>query len=530
MKKVLLSAGIVLGLLLIVLVMAAYFIDEPLRQRTEARINSALDGYTVSIGKLDFHPIGFSIELEDSVIVQDAQPDPPIAEIPRLSASVNWRALLSGSVVADFQVYNPKFFINLKQSRSELQDDVAMEERGWQAAAQAIYPLKINQFAVHDGELTYTDEGPYKPLELRNVNLRAYNIRNVRSREGEYPSDVYVEAAVFDRGKVVVQGNADFLAEPHVAVKADIEAEGIDLNYFRPITERYNFSVRRGLLSGAGTLEYAKNTKVLRLPRLDVHQLVADYVHNKPDTAPTKELAKKADRTIREHSNDPGFQLAVNAVNIINGELGVINKASKPEYRLFVAGARIKIQNLSNQAEDGAATIDATGKFMNSGATRLLGRLRPSGKGPDFDLELAIEQTEMKSMNQLFRAYGNFDVVAGTFSFFSELAVRNGRIDGYVKPLFGEVKIYDPKQDRHRGLLGKLYEGLLEGLAWILENRPRGEVATTTRISGELSNPETSLWDIMRGLIENAFFRAILPGLERTLEDQGPARSSASRS
>ena len=101
MKRALVWLAAVFGLLVVLAIVAAFFIDEPLRRRTEAKINASLKGYTVRIGKLDFHPIGFSLDLENLVITQDANPEPPVAEIPNLTASVNWRALLSGHVVAD---------------------------------------------------------------------------------------------------------------------------------------------------------------------------------------------------------------------------------------------------------------------------------------------------------------------------------------------------------------------------------------------------------------------------------------------
>src|SRR5918995_4008446 len=183
MKKALVWLAAIFGLLVILVIIAAFFIDEPLRRRTEAKINASLKGYTVRIGKLDFHPIGFSLDLEDSVITQDANPDPPVAEIPNLTASVNWRALLSGHVVADFEINNPKLFLNLKQSQNEIKDETPIRQRGWQEAVQAIYSLKKKEMVITDGELTYVDQGQYRPLELSNVNFRAYNIRNVRSQE-----------------------------------------------------------------------------------------------------------------------------------------------------------------------------------------------------------------------------------------------------------------------------------------------------------------------------------------------------------
>ncbi|MGH7927933.1 MAG: hypothetical protein ACREQV_09080, partial [Candidatus Binatia bacterium] len=192
----------ILALLVVIAIAAAFFIDEPLRRRMEANLNAALKGYTVRIGKLDFHPIGLSLDLEDTTIVQNDNPEPPVAHIPNLTASVNWRAILFGRVVADFAIDSPKVYINLNQAKKEIDDDVPIEERGWQQALQEIYPLKINEFVIHNGKLTYVDEGPFRPLELTDVNLRAGNIRNVRSEEGAYPSPVQIAAVVFGKGKL----------------------------------------------------------------------------------------------------------------------------------------------------------------------------------------------------------------------------------------------------------------------------------------------------------------------------------------
>ncbi len=511
--------SIALALVVLIAVVAAYFIDEPLRRQTEARINAALKGYTVRIGALDFHPIGFSLDLEDTVITQNANPDPPVARIPNLTASVDWKALLFGRVVADFTIDDPVVVINLKHSESERRDPEALHERGWQAALQAIYPLKINEFVISNGQLTYLDRGPYRPLQLRNIDFTARNIRNVRSNPGEYPSDVHLQAVVFEKGRVDLGGRADFLAEPHVAFAADVAFDQIDLSYFRPITERYHFDVRGGVISTAGKLEYAANKKILDVPDLRVDGLIADYKHVKK-SAPTEELAKKTGRAIEQKSNDPSLEVRFNNVRIAGGELGMVNRAAKPEYRLFVTKTQLDISNLSNQAEAGVATARARGLFMGLGKLDASAHFRPRGKSANFDLRLVIEETEMKAMNGLFLATGNFDVNAGFFSLFTEIKVRDGAVDGYVKPLFRDVDVYDAKQDKKKNVLRQIYEGIVGGLSWLLENKPRDQVATTTRISGQLSNPETSTLDLTLGLIENAFFKAILPGLERSLETE----------
>jgi hypothetical protein len=504
--------GIILLLLLIAIV-AAFFIDEPLRRRMEARLNSTLQGYTVRIGKLDFHPIGLSLDLEDATITQNDNPEPPVAHIPNLTASVDWRAILSGRVVADFEFDSPKLYINRKQAKKEIEDETPIEERGWQHALQEIYPLKINHFVIYNGELTYVDEGPFRPLELTAVNLRAENIRNIASEEGVYPSSVHIDAVVFGKGKLLVDGNADFLAEPHVSFKTDLSLENIALDYFKPLIERYNFTVQKGTLSAHGNMEYAANTKYINIGEVRVRDVNGEYINRTAESAPAK-AAKKVDQAAKEYSDAPTLAVNVDKV-FINGRLGFLNAARNPQYRIFWDPCEVQISNFTNQSKDGAMVGRLTGLFMGSGKTKMDVTARPNKKGPDIDLRIAIEDTDMKSMNDLFRSYGNFDVVAGRFSFFSEITVRSGDITGYVKPLFYEMDVYDRRQDKEKGVFRKLYEGAIGGLSWLFQNTPRDEVATTIPISGKLSDPQTSTWETIIGLVQNAFFKAILPGFER---------------
>ena len=183
-------------LVLVLIFIAAFLLDEPLRRKMEADINSSLKGYTVRIGRLDFHPVGLSLDLEESTIYQSAHPDPPIAHIPKLSAGIHWKALLRGRLVADFELDNPTIRFDLTQFSQEARDETPIKEKGWQDAVQAIYPLKINRLAIRDGDVTYIDKGPFPPLRIRQVNFIAENIRNVHSQEGTYPSPVEMEAVV----------------------------------------------------------------------------------------------------------------------------------------------------------------------------------------------------------------------------------------------------------------------------------------------------------------------------------------------
>src|SRR5206468_12953452 len=135
------------------------------------------------------------------------------------------------------------------------------------------------------------------------------------------------------------------------------------------------------------------------------------------------------------------------------------------------------------------------------------------------------ENTDMRRMNDLLRAYGNFDVVAGNFSVYSELKRRQGKVDGYVKTLFSDMKVYDRRQDAEKSMFRQLYESLVGGISGLLQNRPRSEVATKVPIAGDVEAPQTSTWETIVQLIQNAFFKAILPGFEKEVFLGGGRRS-----
>jgi hypothetical protein len=180
----------------------------------EGRLNANLQGYTARLGAADFHPLGFALDLKDLVIVQDANPEPPVLSIAKLGASIQWRALFAGRLVADFILDQPALYINHKQTKKEIEDKVSVQDRGWQEALESIYPLKINEFKVRDGVVTYVDEGPFPPLHVRQLNFRAGNIRNVWSPEHGYPSDLHLEGQVFDSGHLMLAGHVTYCAQP----------------------------------------------------------------------------------------------------------------------------------------------------------------------------------------------------------------------------------------------------------------------------------------------------------------------------
>lgn len=507
--------GVPLAVILFIAYAVAFLIDEPLRRYTEANMNRALKGYTVRVKTLAFHPHGFSLDLKGVTVVQDAHPDPPVADIPYLHAGVNWKALLRGRVVGNILIDRPKVYMNLAQARQEIADPRPVKERGWQEALEAIYPLKVNEFRVKEGDITYQDQGPFKPLRLRNLNFVATNIRNARSKDRVYPSEFKVEAAVFDSGRVRADGRADFLAEPNPTFIGNATLERIELDYFKPITNRYNVSLDKGLLSAAGQFELGSQIRRLELQDATIDGIKVDYIHTPQTAAVEQARVTGAVKAAKAASNAPDLLIKIARLRITKGTFGYVNKMTSPPYRVFVTDADVTLTNLSNQKTEGVATAKLQGKFMGSGSTIVDAKFHAEHSGPAFELSIRITDVSMPTMNDLFRAYGNFDVAAGQFSFFSEMAVHDGVITGYVKPIFKDITVYDSEKDKNKSFTHKVYERAVGGVAKLLKNRSHEEVATRADISGRLDNPNVNPAEVIVRLIQNAFFKAIVPGLER---------------
>ena len=507
------AIGIPLAALLIIVLTVAFLVDEPMRRYTETKMNHALKGYTARIGKLDFHPLGYSLDLYDVVITQDAHPEPPVLRIAQLSASVHWRALLSGRLVGDVELDKPAVYLNLPQARKEIADPTPVKERGWQDALEAIYPLKINHFEIRGGDITYVDDGPFKPLRVRNLDVVATNIRNRQSKR-PYPSDVRFEAQVFESGRLSAEGQANFLTEPNPTFRGDVELASIELDYFKPITNRYNLWVDKGRLSAAAHVEYGQETRTVILSRAAVDGIHVDYVHTAPTAGAERETRAKAASAAKEASNAPDLLVRISELRLTKSTVGFVNKATSPSYRVFLADTDGTLTNLSNQQVEGTAVAKLKGAFMGSGTATADATFKTDKAGLSFDIGVRVEEVDVTRLNDLFRAYGRFDASAGRFYLYSELDAKEGVVTGYVKPLFKDLKIYDKQQDKSKPLVRKMYEHLVSGVAKILKNRSRDEVATKAEVLGRIDKPKVGTVAAVMRLVENAFFKAILPGFD----------------
>jgi len=96
--------------------------------------------------------------------------------------------------------------------------------------------------------------------------------------------------------------------------------------------------------------------------------------------------------------------------------------------------------------------------------------------------------------------------------------VKEGEVQGYVKPLFSQLKVYSHQKEKNKPVLKQAYEIVIGAASHLLTNHATQKVATQVDISGKLSQPNVSTWQALGELIRNAFIKAILPGFEHQVQ------------
>ena len=131
-------------------------------------------------------------------------------------------------------------------------------------------------------------------------------------RMTRYPSDLSLNATIFDSGQIQMKGGAHFLAEPHASINADFSLQHIALEPLLPVTVRYNVQIRGGMLSTEGHLEYsAEGATEATVKTLTIEHARVDYVHLHETTFKETKTGYAAVKTAKNVPNKPETHIRI---------------------------------------------------------------------------------------------------------------------------------------------------------------------------------------------------------------------------
>jgi hypothetical protein len=216
----------------------------------------------------------------------------------------------------------------------------------------------------------------------------------------------------------------------------------------------------------------------------------------------------------------------INRFAIVNGQIDLANVIGEAGTDLSMKNFQLQIENIRNVEEKGVrlpSPVKASGDLQGyGGKLNFDADMMLLKQTPDFDYNLSFNNVQLVELNKLAQEYAGIDFEKGTINIYSELAMYDGKLEGYVKPLTKDMKIFKLKEENNkekkRGVGGFIKELLAEGGKEILENQKKEQVATNIPLQGDVSSVNTSIWPILGGMVRNAYIEAFKAEFDHSVE------------
>jgi uncharacterized protein DUF748 len=202
---------LILAIVVVVLVGVRLALEPVLLHYANRRLD-ALPAYGGHIDDLDLALLRGGYDIKGIEIVKTGAGQPvPFIKADRIEATVEWRSLLHGSLVAEGDLYRPQ--VNLIKAESERKSQLG-KEVNWVDQFKQLFPFRFNTVHVHDGTVTFQAPGikTQDALKAQHIDGTLSNLTNVADSTKETFARFGFTAQVLNGGKAKLDGSIDPLA------------------------------------------------------------------------------------------------------------------------------------------------------------------------------------------------------------------------------------------------------------------------------------------------------------------------------
>jgi hypothetical protein len=213
------------------------------------------------------------------------------------------------------------------------------------------------------------------------------------------------------------------------------------------------------------------------------------------------------------------FPFQLNSVEIHDGSIHFRSYKKKKPVDVYISQLDATVDdltNVQNRATPMLTTVQATGLAMDQAKFEFHMKLNPFSYRPSFEMAVRLIGLDVTKINDLARTYGQFEFKRGWFDLVVEVNASEGQLQGYAKPLFRSLKVFDLIDDLKddQDPLQYFWQALLGVATELLKNQSRDQFGTSIPFTGDLSNPDTDILSTVGNVLRNAFVRAYLPKLQ----------------
>ena len=229
---------------------------------------------------------------------------------------------------------------------------------------------------------------------------------------------------------------------------------------------------------------------------------------------------KDVDRRWKEVIKDL-FPIDITFFEVRDSAIRYQDLTKTPHVDVFVKNLHVLATGLRNRPEESGtefpAEITVEGDSLGGGKVKLFIKADPLAAQPHFHLSAKVDGVNLPDLNESMRAIANVDVSRGTFRMAAEMAGKDGGFQGYVKPFFEDLD-FNNLEDKNKKVLTRIWENVVQGLAWVVKNKARDQVGTRIPFQGRFGDPQVGLWTTINNLFRHGFIQAFNPTVEGSVQ------------
>jgi hypothetical protein len=252
-----------------------------------------------------------------------------------------------------------------------------------------------------------------------------------------------------------------------------------------------------------------------------IHGRIVSDVHL---TRPVVNFAVSQNGVTKQTGADADWQrviknlvpIDINLLEIDNGKVTYRDFSTDPKVDLYITNLYGTLTNMRNVVDIDTAlpsSIDITGDSIGRGKLGVKGRMNVlAPQWIDMDIDGKLESAQLPAFNDFTEACCALDFKGGILDVYAEMAVRNGNVTGYVKPLVRDLSVDRIPEETNP--IQMAWSAVASGVIEIFTNQSKDQFATKVPLSGNLGHVETSIWPTLGGIVRNAFFEAFRKGTD----------------
>ncbi|HET8839695.1 MAG TPA: DUF748 domain-containing protein, partial [Flavobacteriaceae bacterium] len=211
--------------------------------------------------------------------------------------------------------------------------------------------------------------------------------------------------------------------------------------------------------------------------------------------------------------------IRINRLLVHDGKIGFVQLSADPNIDLMLNDLELVAINLRNVRDVGhtlPSVIKAKAVSFGNGNFSLDGKMDLMQRIPDMDIGFSLKNADVTALNDLTNRYAGVDFASGTFEMYSEFAIADGYLQGYLKPMFIDTKLLG-KEDKD-GFFKTLWEGFVGVFKFLFKNQGTDTLATKVPLEGDLTKVDTGIFSTILNIFKNAWIQAFTTKVEGDIE------------